>query len=127
MTRILICFAVVLLAGCQKFTPATINNVDVPSLSSKTLEYSGYSKEQKVRVTASSAGSFTVYVALQKDVPAVIKAIDDIDTPKNLLAKQEKTKNANLTFSVPAQTPFAVVLANSGNSDVSVQVKVVPE
>ncbi len=70
---------------------------------------------EKATVIVKSPGTpVNVYIVLQTDVDAAIKAIENGKTPRDVLASSEKTEDK--TFDVaPGKKKFAVILTAPGN------------
>ena len=110
--------AVLLLAfpSCQRLNYETA--VDLSEGEVQSILVEAPKKEQKVSVTASSAGSpIDVYVVLDKDKEAGKQALLDRKKPASSLASKVKTREATLEATIPANTGFAILLGGASKSN----------
>jgi biopolymer transport protein ExbD len=112
--------------GCQKARGVLVDEtVQLPSQENKAKIIDGPKKDQKISVTASAEGNFSVYITLEKDREAVMDRLANLEAlGQQILAKSEKTKEAALEATISAGQDFAVILSNSGPKEVSIKLRV---
>ncbi len=119
-----LCFlaSAVLLAGCQKLDYEQTLKMEAGDV--KSFPVDPPRSEQKVTVTVTSTiAPVNVYLVLEKDQEAALKALDHYQKPVNPLASQEKTQDATLEATVPAKTGYVVLLAGA-TKDTEVKIKI---
>ena len=76
-------------------------------------------------ITVSSPDApVNAYVCLAKDSEAVANAVEANKSSDMILAKQEKTQDANLEATIPAKTSMAVILSCATAKAATVKLKV---
>ncbi|MER3415721.1 MAG: hypothetical protein C4297_05850 [Gemmataceae bacterium] len=115
------------ISGCA----AKLNDsreVTVESVTVKSVIYDAVRRDRRIGVTVKAPVDLDVYVVLEEDQQAAVKALENNKTPANVLASLKKTRAGALgvmQFPVPSGKGFAVLLYSRGHpQDVKVQLTV---
>jgi hypothetical protein len=107
--------SVFFLAGCQRLDYEKTFAMEAGDVQMCPVD--APRSEQKVMVTVTSTATpVDVYVVLEKDQEDAVKAIHDYKKPANPLASAAKTTKAELETTVPAKTPYVVILSGAVKS-----------
>jgi hypothetical protein len=82
-------------------------------------------KEQKVNVSAKAiGGTFSIYVFLEKDKEEAQKGIDLNKIGDKVLANKQKTADAELQVTIPANQKATVLLTSGDGKKAEVKLKI---
>jgi hypothetical protein len=82
-------------------------------------------KEQKVNVSAKAiGGTFSIYVFLEKDKEEAQKGIDLNKVGDKVLANKQKTADAELQVTIPANQKATVLLTSGDGKKAEVKLKI---
>jgi hypothetical protein len=112
-------------AGClkQRLEVESTMSVGPGEVQSKIID--APRADQQVTVTLSSPGApVSAYLVLEKNRQAVQDALLSGKKPANVLDGKDKTEDATLQGTVPANEEFAVVVSNGGGKSAQVKVKI---
>jgi hypothetical protein len=120
LRRCLVAALLLALSGCTRLSYETTIQLGAGEVQSLSIDPPR--REQKVSVTVtSSAAPVDVYVVLEKDKEAAKEALLDHKKPAASLAGNVKTQEATLEATIPANTPFAILVGGASKTS---QVKV---
>ena len=109
--------------GCQRLEDE--RTVQLEGGVPKSVQYDPPRYAQKLAVTASSPGGpVSVYLVKAEDAEAGLNTLAADGTPRDVLAKQENTREASLGADIPAKTGFALLIKGQGQAR-EVKLKVV--
>lgn len=116
--------AVLVLAGCSKIHEQ--RSFTLPPNGGNTLSISAPISEQKIVVAVTSDQTVSVWILLEKDVPAGDKSEFEPDTAMTtgILAKQKFITTASLQATVPAKQAFQIFIVNRNTVAANVTVNV---
>jgi hypothetical protein len=110
------------MTGCQKLDDERTFEVGPGKIRSMLIDPP--TKEQKVTVTISSSISpVTVYVVPAKEQEAAERAMESGKQPNQSFAGKEKSQEATLEATIPANTGYAIIVGGA-IKDSQVKVKV---
>jgi hypothetical protein len=109
--RRLAIFAVVLVAGCSKIHEQRSFTVDPNG--SHSLQISAPLSQQTVKVALTSDEPVSVWVILEKNVPAGKEDFDPETLQEGVLAKEKNAKEATLTATIPGKEAYRVYVTGA--------------
>src|SRR5262249_13148325 len=114
-----------LATGCRRQVLNDERTVKLDPAAVQSFPIDAPIRDEQVKVKVSSPGApVNVYVVLQKDQTAAEDALEVGKAPASSLGGKDKVEDATLDATVPAKSPFAVVLGNTSAKTAQVKMTI---